>query len=204
MIRITPGFTQRPESDDIPSFPPLSGGIRIEIDGTTLTELVDETTGSAGRTGPYYDPKGAVHDYSVTEFAGEDVGLSLYAICNAFEPFIDGTATRHKEYTREFDGEPGQILISFSVLDGEQIRVATLPRYLDGNPRLPAEAMVGRSVDPAAFGHELADCFEACLDFTRLAYVETERWADFTDAFAELRAEYEKQLEPLREVGEET
>lgn len=203
MIQILPGFLHRPDSESIPSFPPLSGGIRISVNGNVITTVTNGSDNRETKHPTVYTSEGEEFSYPTTEFAGEDIGLSLNSIYSAFEPFLVSSAERHKEYVAELFGEPGVVLIVLSHLDGTQLRLAALPRQLDQQIQPSPESMIGYPTNPSEFANALADCFEDCIEYTKRAYVETERWADFTDEFDEFHNTYYEYVRSLRAVDEE-
>lgn len=193
-VRIVPGFLFPPESEQVGAFPGLEGGLRVTVDGTTLTGTGD----SAYWDESLFKLDGSEHDSSPANFVGEDIGLSIEGIESILDPFVENTAERHHEYTAEMFGEPGSTLLVISRLDEEHVRLAALPRLLDQSAQPELAAQIGFVTTPENIATALADCISECLEYTRRAYVVEDRHADFESAFQELEKDYKQKISKLR------
>ena len=199
---ITPGFYHRPDSETVPGFPGWSGGVRIVVDGTPLTRFATQTVADRSQQ-PVYSVAGDQYD-TPEQFVGINLASTLGSLFDAFEPFALQDAERHQEYVGELFDEPPQMVIALSHLDGECIRIAALPYLLGQQSMVHAESQLGYSVPPEAFANALAECYEECLDYTRRAFIYTDDYrggTDFSSYMAELRAEYQEDIEMLRNVS---
>lgn len=200
MIEIEPGFYYHYDADDVPSFPGLSGGLRVAVDGEPITRFTPETEGVRIQS-PVYRATGTEYDAPAAEFIGTDLELTLSKVFGAFEPFLTGGADRHEEYVASLFDEPAKMKLVLSQLDGDRIRIAALPGRLGQPVDIPVESQLGAAVDPAAFAVALADCLDACLEFIRRAFTDVERDVDFTPEIEELETHYGAQIDRLREMA---
>jgi len=199
MIQVTPGFKEKAKSTEFISFPGLAGGVRIMVDGKVVTKFAEEVVAEPSWN-TANDPIGDTREAPADEFVGRDISASLGSLFHAFEPFVSGEAERHQEYVGELYDEPSHMLIAFSHLDGEYIRIAALPKHPGKSLNPALYAQLGVAIEPTEFAAALADCYEECLEYIHHAFVETDRDNYRPEYVEEIEEDFNHKIERLRSM----
>lgn len=189
-VEITAGFVRPPSEPD--AFPGMDGCLRIEVDGLVVTAPADmEDEDDAG----LYDARGERLPYPSYEHAGRTIDFNVDDLQEAIAPFLRGDADRHREYVAELGGETGAMLIVFSHLDGDLVRVAGKTRYDEYMELVPMEAAIGAAVDPEAVARELLDCRRSFVEYVERAFEDHD--PDLSEDIDVYRSQQREQIEEL-------
>ncbi|WP_330630946.1 hypothetical protein [Halocatena halophila] len=168
-LSISVGFPFPPVDADYTSF--VDGGIRVEIDGTALTQYTESNWDRI-----MYDKNGDEVTNS-DEYVGMYLSFTLMHLKEAIIRYSIGDIGRYEEVPAEIGADEPFGCFVLSFCDGDDIRIAFQPITEEHRDFFSTRVAIGYAVSPRDLCEELLTCYQDCFTYVD-NYHGDESWND--------------------------